>query len=226
MENPKIKIYIVEDYLLTRITYRHSLPKFNTKLEIINDFENAESCIDALNKEEVDLILMDLGLPGMNGIEATKKIKSINKNIKIIILTSHESEDEVLASLVSGANAYALKDTPPETLATVIESVNKGALWLDPRIAQIAMNIFRQTKFANENMDNFNLTTREKEVLRFMTDGMSNTEIAKEMIISHNTVKAHIGNIFEKLAVNDRVRAAVIATECKYNRNYGELNVH
>lgn len=216
MENKKIKIYIVEDYMLTRITYRHTLPKNNPNLEIVKDFETAESCIEALKTEKADVILMDLGLPGMNGIEATHIIREMDENVKIIILTSHDSDDEVLASLTAGANAYALKDITPDTLANVIESVNKGAFWLDPRIAQIALNLFQRIKSLNvDDMygEEFKLTTRENEVLQLIVDGKSNTEIAKQMIISHNTVKAHVGNILEKLAVTDRVQAAVKAVK-------------
>ena len=221
-ENQKIKIYIVEDYMLTRITYRHTLPKYNSNLEIIKDFETAESCIEALKNENADVVLMDLGLPGMNGIDATHIVRRMNPDIKIIILTSHDSDDEVLASLTAGANAYALKDITPETLATVIESVNKGAFWLDPRIARIALNLFSRLKALNMDEmygESFKLTSRENEVLQMIVDGKSNTEIAKQMIISHNTVKAHVGNILEKLAVSDRVQAAVKAVKITIMKN-------
>ena len=222
MDNKKISLYVVEDYLLTRITYRHSLPRYNENLEIVNDFETAESCIAALKENEVDVILMDLGLPGMNGIDATQIIKSKYPKIKIIILTSHDSDNEVLASLTSGANAYALKDISPENLTHVIESVNRGALWLDPRIAQIAIDVLRRADNLNLNDENtydFNLTMREKEVLGLIIKGKTNTEIAKEIIVSPNTVKAHVGNILEKLAVSDRVQAAVKAIECNLVEN-------
>lgn len=223
MDNKKISLYVVEDYLLTRITYRHSLPRYNENLEIVNDFETAESCIEALKEKEVDVILMDLGLPGMNGIDATQIIKSKYPNIKIIILTSHDSDNEVLASLTSGANAYALKDISPENLTHVIESVNRGALWLDPRIAQIAIDVLRRADNMNLNdydtTFDFNLTIREKEVLGLIIKGKTNTEIAKEIIVSPNTVKAHVGNILEKLAVSDRVQAAVKAIECNLVEN-------
>lgn len=222
MDNKKISLYVVEDYLLTRITYRHSLPRYNENLEIINDFETAESCIEALKEKEVDVILMDLGLPGMNGIDATQIIKSKYPKIKIIVLTSHDSDNEVLASLTSGANAYALKDISPENLTHVIESVNRGALWLDPRIAQIAIDVLRRADNLNLNDENtydFNLTMREKEVLGLIIKGKTNTEIAKEIIVSPNTVKAHVGNILEKLAVSDRVQAAVKAIECNLVEN-------
>ena len=222
MENQKIKIYIVEDYMLTRITYRHTLPKYNPNLEIIKDFETAESCIEALKNENADVVLMDLGLPGMNGIDATHIVRRMNPDIKIIILTSHDSDDEVLASLTAGANAYALKDITPETLATVIESVNKGAFWLDPRIARIALNLFSRLKALNMDEmygESFKLTSRENEVLQMIVDGKSNTEIAKQMIISHNTVKAHVGNILEKLAVSVRVLSAVKAVKITIMKN-------
>ena len=110
METKKrISVYIVEDYLLTRITYKKAFKDY-PDINILNDFESAEECIDSLEKQPADVILMDIGLPYMTGIEATKIIHRKYPDIKIIILTSHDNDNEVLSSLASGANAYALKD--------------------------------------------------------------------------------------------------------------------
>ena len=157
---------------------------------------------------------MDLGLPGMNGIEATKKIREINPQAKIIILTSHSFDNEVLTTLGSGAQGYCLKDISPELLTKVILEVNEGAIWLDPQIAKTALSIFqRQGKmFQNSKDKNLSrLTEREYEVLKLLVDGKSNTEIADELIVSVHTAKAHVCNILQKLCVDDRVQAAVKA---------------
>ena len=206
----KVSIYIVEDYLLARITCRKALEQFND-LEIKNDFETAEECIEALEKNPVDVILMDIGLPYMTGIEATKIIKDKYPNTKIIMLTSHDNQEEIISSLASGANAYALKDLSVEDLHDAILNTNKGCIWIHPKIASIINHTFVNAKLIPK--DDFNLTSREKEVLELLTQGLSNTEIAEKLIISTHTAKAHVCNILTKLSVTDRVQAAVKATK-------------
>lgn len=211
MENQKsISIYIVEDYLLTRITYKKALSDY-TDIKIMGDFETAEECIDALNNQTVNVILMDLGLPYMTGIEATKLIHRKYPDIKIIILTSHENDDEVLSSLASGANAYALKDIETEKLYNLIRTANEGSIWIDPRITKVVQKTF--CKAEPKEKEDFNLTPREKEVLDLLVQGFSNTEIGERLIVSPFTVKAHVCNILDKLSVTDRVQAAVKATK-------------
>ena len=206
----KVSLYIVEDYLLARITCRKALEQFED-LEIKNDFETAEECIEALEKTPVDVILMDIGLPYMTGIEATKIIKDKYPNTKIIMLTSHDNQEEIISSLASGANAYALKDISVEDLHDAILNTNKGCIWIHPKIASIINHTFVNAKLIPKN--DFNLTSREKEVLELLTQGLSNTEIAEKLIISTHTAKAHVCNILTKLSVTDRVQAAVKATK-------------
>ena len=208
--NKKVSIYIVEDYLLARITCRKALEQFND-LEIKNDFETAEECIEALETNPVDVILMDIGLPYMTGIEATKIVKDKYPNTKIIMLTSHDNQEEIISSLASGANAYALKDISVEDLHDAILNTNKGCIWIHPKIAAIINHTFVNAKLIPK--DDFNLTSREKEVLVLLAQGLSNTEIAEKLIISTHTAKAHVCNILTKLSVTDRVQAAVKATK-------------
>ena len=206
----KVSIYIVEDYLLARITCRKALEQFND-LEIKNDFETAEECIEALEKEPIDVILMDIGLPYMTGVEATKIVKEKYPNTKIIMLTSHDNQEEIISSLASGANAYALKDISVEDLHGAIIDTYKGCIWIHPKIAGIINRTFVNAKLTPK--DDFNLTSREKEVLVLLTQGLSNTEIAEKLIISSHTAKAHVCNILTKLSVTDRVQAAVKAVK-------------
>ena len=211
MENEKrIAIYIVEDYLLTRITYKKAFQNY-PDINIIGDFETAEECIESLEKQQADVILMDLGLPYMTGIEATKIIHRKYPDIKIIILTSHENDNEVLSSLASGANAYALKDIDTQKLYNLICTVNEGSIWIDPRITKVVQKTFYKAE--TKEKEDFNLTPREKETLDLLVQGFSNTEIAERLIISPFTAKAHVCNILEKLSVTDRVQAAVKATK-------------
>ena len=213
-----IQVVLVEDYRLTRIGLRSTLNEFEG-INIVNEAENAEEGLRIIKENKPDVVLMDLGLPGMNGIEATQQVKAIDENIKVIILTSHDREEEVLASLGSGANAYCLKDIDPDVLANVIRSVHKGASWFDPAIAKIVLKLFPKP----ESGKNYNtaepldqrskLSAREFEVLALVVKGKSNTEIAKELFVSVHTAKAHVCSILQKLCVDDRVQAAVKAVQ-------------
>lgn len=206
-----IKLCIVEDYNLTRTALKCSLASYDD-IDVVADFEDAEGCLGYLTSNSVDIIIMDLGLPNMDGLEATKIIKEKYPEIKVIIVTSHETDEEVLTALASGANAYSLKDIEFPDLHKVINLVIKGGIWLDPRIVQIAMKVFRQQQTQSSKKDfECNLTDREKEVLKFLSEGLSNSEIAEKLIISPHTAKVHVSNILSKLAVTDRVQAAVKA---------------
>jgi len=213
-----ISVYIVEDYLLTRTTLKKYLSKIDG-INVIGDFETAEICLFKMRWDQADVILMDLGLPMMNGLEATKFINEKYPNTKVIILTSHENTDEIFACMASGANAYILKDNNLDELAKVIKLVNSGAVWLDSRIAKAALSIFPQpdsTNFGNlysKNKLDINLTDREREVLKLIIQGKTNPEIAKEIYISPHTAKSHVCKILTKLAVTDRVQAAVKAVK-------------
>ena len=213
IELKTINVLIIEDYKLTRIGLKYFLEKAE-RIRVIGEADNAETGLALFQELKPDIVLMDLGLPGMNGIEATKKIREINPQAKIIILTSHSFDNEVLTTLGSGAQGYCLKDISPELLTKVILEVNEGAIWLDPQIAKTALSIFqRQGKmFQNSKDKNLSrLTEREYEVLKLLVDGKSNTEIADELIVSVHTAKAHVCNILQKLCVDDRVQAAVKA---------------
>lgn len=211
-----VRVVIVEDYKLTRVGLRSSLNEFEG-IEVVGESETAESGLQIIKNLRPEVVLMDLGLPGMNGIEATQEVKTFDENIKVIVLTSHEREEEVLAALGSGANAYCLKDIEPNTLVNVILNVKEGAAWLDPNIAQVALKLFpkpESTKVLNAtgiSDARAQLTEREMEVLKLLVKGKSNTEIAKDLIVSVHTAKAHVCSILQKLCVDDRVQAAVKA---------------
>ena len=154
---------------------------------------------------------MDLGLPNMNGIEATKAIHTMRKDAKIIILTSHNDEKEVLNSLKAGANAYCSKEINLQRLVQVVQSVADGAAWFDPSIAHIVLQATSNTKMdvPETSYKNYDLTAREAQILKLMTEGYSN--IAQHLVISVNTTKAHVASILQKLEVDDRLQAALKA---------------
>lgn len=211
-----VKVVIVEDYKLTRVGLKSTLNEY-PHINVVGEAEDAVEGIKVIQQLKPDVVLMDLGLPGMNGLEATIKIKEVSPSTKIIILTSHERNEEVIAALGSGANAYCLKDITPETLSSVIKNVAEGACWVDPAVSNAALNFFPRPEnvsfiSTNEVQDaRAQLTERELEVLKHLVKGKSNTEIAKELIVSVHTAKAHVCSILQKLCVDDRVQAAVKA---------------
>lgn len=217
-ENNEIKISLVEDCLLTRISLKHSLSLIKN-LKIVSDFDNAEDCINSLKKHPVNVILMDLDLFGMNGIEATSLIKKNFPDIKVVILTLFNTKDIFTASMFSGANGFVVKNIPVEKLVQIIRSVYFGAYWFDPLFLSAHKEVFPKPDsfdlrhLYNKKKSSYDLTVRELEVLKLVVEGKSNTEIAKEMIVSTNTAKAHVGNILNKMHVTDRVQAAVKAVK-------------
>lgn len=208
----KQNILIVEDHELTRFGLKTTFEGVDF-IENIYEADSAENAIEIFNNNKIDIIIMDLGLPNMNGIEATKQIRSSNKDVKIIILTSHNDEKEVLNSLKAGANAYCSKEINPQRLVEVVRSVADGAAWFDPSIAHIVLKATTNSpSFDNDNnRKDYDLTSREAQILKLMTEGYSNMEIAQILVISINTTKAHVANILQKLEVDDRLQAALKA---------------
>ncbi|MCM1339515.1 MAG: response regulator transcription factor [Muribaculaceae bacterium] len=217
-EQKQISIIIVEDFKLTRVGLRCAL-NANPDLNVIAECEDALIGLKEIEKLHPDVVLMDLGLPGMNGIEAMVKIRELSSEIKIVALTSHDREEEVLAALSSGANAYCLKDIDPSKLADVIRDVSKGVCWIDSVVANLALKSIPRSEniglLGNQISEQARipLTEREFEVLKHLVAGKSNTEIAKELIVSVHTAKAHVCSILQKMCVNDRVQAAVKAVK-------------
>ncbi len=211
-----IKILLVEDQKLMRIGIK-SLFNDYPEMEVIGEAINGKEAIEKSKLIKPDIVLMDLGLPDINGIETTKQILEHNNNIRVIILTSHITEEEVTASLQAGASAYVIKDISTDYLMTVIKMIKAGAMWLDPHIVpfirdkncgiiparQLSRSVFKER--------HSNLTQREYEVLKLIVDGQSNSDIAKTLTISEHTAKAHVCNIIQKLVVDDRTQAAVKA---------------
>lgn len=208
----KTNILIVEDHELTRFGLKTAFEGVDYVGEIF-EAESAERALEIFSENPVGVVIMDLGLPNMNGIEATKQIRSANKDTKIVILTSHNDEKEVLNSLRAGANAYCSKEINPKRLIEVVHSVADGAAWFDPSIAHIVLKASTSSRnFDSEtSAKDYDLTSREKQILKLMTEGYSNLEIAQFLVISINTTKAHVASILQKLEVDDRLQAALKA---------------
>ena len=211
-----IKILLVEDQKLMRTGIKSLFCDY-PDLEIIGEALTGKEAIEKSKLIKPDIVLMDIGLPDITGIEATKQILEYNNNVNVIILTSHITEEEVTASLQAGASAYIIKDISTEFLMSIIKMTKQGAMWLDPQIVpfirdkncgivparQLSRSVFKER--------HSNLTQREYEVLKLIVDGQSNSDIAKTLTISEHTAKAHVCNIIQKLVVDDRTQAAVKA---------------
>lgn len=211
-----IRILLVEDHKLMRVGLK-SLFEEHKELEVISEAQSGKEAIENYKISHPNVVLMDIGLPDMSGIEAAKKIIETHSNAKIIMLTSHLSEQEVMDSLHAGACAYVMKDINIEILKMIIRTVKEGAMWLDPQAVPILREKNcgvippRQMSRAMFKEQHANLTQREYEVLKLVVDGKSNNEIAQELTISEHTAKAHVCNIIQKLVVDDRTQAAVKA---------------
>jgi len=211
-----INILLVEDQKLMRIGIKSLFTDY-PEFDVIAEATTGKEAIEKSKLNKPDIVLMDIGLPDISGIEATKQILEYNNNIRVVVLTSHVTEGEVNASLQAGASAYVIKDIPTEFLMNIIKMVKAGAMWLDAHVVpfirdkncgiiparQLSRSVFRER--------HSNLTQREYEVLKLIVDGQSNSDIAKTLTISEHTAKAHVCNIIQKLVVDDRTQAAVKA---------------
>ncbi len=212
-----IKIILVEDQKLMRIGIRSLFDEY-PEMEIIAEAENGKDAVEKSRLLKPDIVLMDIGLPDISGIEATKRILEQNSfDTKVIMLTSHVSDTEINESLMAGANGYVLKDINTEFLMFVIKTIKQGAMWIDPKVVPFIKDRnsgvipARQMTRAGFRQTHANLTQREYEVLKLVVDGQTNNEIAKTLTISEHTAKAHVCNIIQKLVVDDRTQAAVKA---------------
>ena len=211
----KINILIVEDHELTRFGLKTTFEDVDF-IGVIYEASSAEDALEIFKNNPIDVVIMDLGLPNMNGIEATQAIHNLNKDTKIIILTSHNDEKEVLNSLKAGANAYCSKEINLQRLVQVVQSVADGAAWFDPSIAHVVRQATAKSEVVpDEKYKDYDLTAREAQILKLMTEGHSNMEIAQKLVISVNTTKAHVASILQKLEVDDRLQAALKALKYK-----------
>lgn len=213
-----IRIIIAEDHDFTRQGIIYGLKKYK-HIEIIGEAIDGQSAIDLAIRHSPDLVLMDLEMPILNGIQATKTIKSFNKKIKVLVFTSHIEKERVLSAFNSGSDAYCVKNIKIDDLIKVIDLVVKGTVWIDPIIAGYILEILQMKNILDEShkdkkeflKSNYNLTSREKEILKLIAQGLTNKEISEILVISLYTVKHHVSSIIKKLSVDDRTQAAVVA---------------
>jgi DNA-binding NarL/FixJ family response regulator len=205
----KLRLVLVEDHKLSRIGLQMVLNS-DSALEVVGESESGQQGIQLVQELDPDLVLLDLGLPDVDGLQVTRAIRQFNTRAKILILTSHDTEDGVLNALSAGADAYCLKDILSGNLVEVIKYVWTDGLWLDPRVASLALHVFsKRLDEYHPQTHNNRLTSREREVLRLIAEGMQIPEIARAMGISPPDAEAHVENIQHKLSSTDHPHISV-----------------
>ena len=209
MTAERITVLIVDDHPVVRQGLRTFL-ELQEDLEIVGEAGDGEAAVAEVERLLPDVVLMDLRMPGVDGIEATRRIRSISPSTRVIALTSFTDDETVFPAVKAGAAGYLLKDVRPQDLAEAIRTVHRGEGLLHPTIAAKLMQDIAQDKPRGPGQD---LTQRELEVLQHIARGMSNREIAEALVLSEKTVKTHVSNVLQKLHLADRTQAALYAVK-------------
>ena len=213
-----ISVVLADDQALMRMGFRMVL-EAEEDIAVVGEASDGTSALAQAKALHPDVILMDVRMPGMNGIEATERIAQECPSTRVLILTTFDLDEYAFAGLRAGASGFLLKDTRPAELAEAIRTVASGEAVVSPRITQRMLEMFATSlpnsgtpaQASDPRIDS--LTPREKEILVLMSQGMSNAEIAEHLVVSATTVKTHVGNVLAKLDVRDRVQAVVVAYE-------------
>lgn len=212
-----IRILVADDHPLFRDGVR-ALLKSMPEVEWVGEAASGEEVIAQAASLQPDIILMDIQMPGMDGIEATRQIVFTSPHIGVIVLTMFEDDESVFAAMRAGARGYILKGADQAEILRVIEATARGEAHFGPEIARRLMNFFAAPRPAVPPKLFPELTGREREILNLIAQGYNNMEIAEQLVLSHKTVRNHISNIFSKLQVADRAQAIIRAREAGLGR--------
>jgi DNA-binding NarL/FixJ family response regulator len=206
--NTAKRILIVEDDPIIRNAFV-TLIQQNSEYTIANAYDNAEAAIKNLNTDQPDICLMDIELPGMNGIEAIPKIKAILPNTQLVVVTVYENDELVFKALCAGASGYLTKNMPPQKLIESLKELENGGAPMSTNIARLVVSSFHKNRQSP-------LTARELEVLELLSSGKSYSTIADQLFVDKETIKSHIKNIYLKLEVHSKAEAIEKARKSKY----------
>ncbi len=212
----KIRLILIDDHKLFRCGIK-SLFESSDRICVVAEASNGKEGISKIIAQNPDVVLLDLELGDINGLDLIEKVTNQKPDVKFVILTSHLNEHVINKAMKMGIYGYILKDINSEFLDMIVKSVSAGAMWIDKKVVQILRelnpNVVPTTQVSRSNFKSThaNLTAREYEVLKLVVDGKSNQQIAMELNISEHTSKAHVCNIIQKLVVDDRTQAAVKA---------------
>jgi NarL family two-component system response regulator LiaR len=203
-----IRIFITDDHAIVRSGIR-ALLATEPEIDVVGEAANGDQAITGVREQQPDVVLMDLEMPGMDGIEAIQHIIGADPEARILVLTSFATDERVFPAIKSGALGYLLKDAGPEALVQAIRQVHRGESSLHPKIARKLVEEMARPAEQPPTADP--LTAREVEVLQLVAHGMSNQEIADKLVISEATVRAHVNSILRKLHLASRTQAALYA---------------
>ena len=212
-----IRVLIADDHAVYRWGLRTLLDS-EPDTEVVGEASTGKEVVERAAEIRPDAILMDIQMPGINGIEATRRIIEANQQIGVVILTMYEDDDSVFSAMRAGARGYVLKGAHPSQILKVLRAVARGEAYFGPEIARRLMNFFSSAKPASPVEAFPELTSREVEILDLIAQGHSNAKIAARLYVSPNTVRNHISHIFAKLQVADRAHAIVRAREAGLGR--------
>jgi len=207
--NEPIRILLVDDHKIVRQGVRAFFDA-HEGIDVIGEAGSGAEAVKMVEERGPDVVLMDLIMPGMDGVEATRLAKDISPRTQIVVLTSYHDDEHIFPALQAGALSYILKDVEMDELADAVFKASRGEATLHPQIASRVIQELHGRK-VTENTLGVELTKREMEILKMIAQGMSNSDIAEKFIISKYTVKGHVSNILSKLHLADRTQAAVYA---------------
>lgn len=202
-----IKIIIADDHLMVREGLKQLL-ELQGDIEVIGQADDGIQCLDMINKLKPDVVLLDINMPNMNGIQTLQVLRQNQNKTKVLILTIHNEIEYLLKAVEIGVNGYVLKDSDSSVLKRAIVAVYEGETYIEPSLTPLMKDRLEKI---NKQIDDEILTRREIEVLKLLAEGLFNKEIAYKLSISEKTVKNHVSNIFKKIGVFDRTQAAVYA---------------
>ncbi|MBI4315498.1 MAG: response regulator transcription factor [Chloroflexi bacterium] len=214
----KICVLIVDDHNSFRSGMRALLDSI-PQVEVVGEAASGDEAVSKANALQPHVILMDIQMPGLNGIEATRRIYQSSPHISTLMLTMFEDDDSVFAAMRAGARGYLLKGADQEEILRAVQAAHKGEALFGPAIARRMINFFSRPAAKEESQAFPELTDREREVLDLIAQGSSNTEIALHLTISLKTVRNHVSNIFSKMQVVDRAQAIVRARKAGLGRD-------
>jgi DNA-binding NarL/FixJ family response regulator len=211
-----VQVVLADDQALVRRGFRLIL-EAEADLEVVAEAEDGQQAIDAVRRHHPAVVLMDIQMPGLDGLEATRRILGDPGNqTRVLILTTFERDEYVFQALQLGASGFLLKTAPPEDLVTAVRVVARGEALLSPSVTRrVIQELARQQRHVPRSPDLDRLTQRELEVLRLVAEGLSNAEIAARLYVSEATVKTHTSNVLAKLGLRDRVQAVIFAYKQK-----------
>ena len=212
--NKPINIMIADDHSMVREGIKQLL-ELDGDIKVTMEANNGKQCIELLDEKQSDVLLLDINMPNMNGLQVLQHIRESKKKVKVLILTIHNEVEYLMRAVEIGVDGYVLKDSDSSVLKKAIFSVNRGEIFIQPELIPLLKARMEQKNcLSSKSVES--LTKREIEVLKLLAEGLFNKEIAYMLAISEKTVKNHVSNIFKKINVSDRTQAAVYAIRNKF----------